>query len=189
MTDTLDAYREVIADLKRRRDGIDQIIGILETLLGRQWVAQPDADMPFRGMKVLDAAKAVLHENGEPMSPATITKKIRAGGCNVSSARTVASTLHRYAKENDDVFSPERGLWGIRSDADQTEPIADISTPESTTVGDPSRYGLPSAALDITTILDNLPEVSPEPTVGALDLSVILPNIYGSTGENPDSEG
>ena len=189
MTDTLSAYHAVIADLRRRRDGIDQLIGTLEALVGGQWVAQSDDDMPFRGMRVLDAAKEVLLENGEPMSPAEITKQIKAGGCDVSSARTVASTLHRYAKDNDDVFSPERGLWGIRSDVDQAEPTADTSTPEGTTAVDPSRYALPKAALDVATILDNLPEFSVPPIGGALDLSNILPNLYGPTGEKPDSEG
>ena len=127
MTDTQSAYREVIADLKRRRDRIDQLIGTLEALVGGQWVARTDADLPFRGMKVLEAAKAVLRESGKPMSPAAITEEIWAGGSEVSSANTVASILHRYAKENDDIFSPGRGLWGLRSEAVHAEPPADTS--------------------------------------------------------------
>ena len=56
------------------------------------------------------------------MSPSAITEQIRAGGCEVSSANTVASILNRYARDNDDVFSPGRGLWGVRSHVDQAEP-------------------------------------------------------------------
>lgn len=122
MADTQGAYLEVIADLKRRRDAMDELIAELEALVGGESTAQESANMPYHGMRVVDAAKAVLRENGAPMSPAAITGQIRAGGCDVSSANTVASILHRYAKDNDDVFSPERGLWGIQSLADQAEP-------------------------------------------------------------------
>ena len=122
MADTQGAYLEVIADLKRRRDAMDELIAELEALVGGESTAQESANMPYHGMRVVDAAKAVLRENGAPMSPAAITGQIRAGGCDVSSANTVASILHRYAKDNDDVFSPERGLWGVRSHEDQAEP-------------------------------------------------------------------
>ena len=122
MTDTRGAYREVIDDLKRRRDGIDKLIAELEAVVSEQVPSQLSADMPYRGMRVIDAAKAVLRDNGEPMSPAAITEQIRAGGCEVSSANTVASILNRYARDNDDVFSPGRGLWGIRSREGQSEP-------------------------------------------------------------------
>ena len=122
MTDTRGAYREVIDDLKRRRDGIDKLITELEAVVSEQVPSQPSADIPYRGMRVIDAAKAVLREIGEPMSPSAITEQIRAGGCEVSSANTVASILNRYARDNDDVFSPGRGLWGVRSHVDQAEP-------------------------------------------------------------------
>ena len=133
MTDTPSAYLEVIADLKRRRDGIDQLIGVLEALVG--------GEGPLRGMKVLDAAKAVLRENGKPMSPAAITEQIQAGGCEVSSANTVASILNRYSKDNDDVFSPERGLWAIHSDTVQDEPMSGASAALTQGLG----IGLPPA--------------------------------------------
>ncbi len=127
MSDTQSAYLDVIADLKRRRDGIDQLIGELEVLVGSEHIAQSLADMPLRGMKVIDAAKTVLRENGGPMSPAAITERIKAGGCRASSPNTVASILHRYARDNDDVFSPDRGLWDIRPHVADAEPKARTS--------------------------------------------------------------
>ena len=127
MTDTQSAYLEVLADLKRRQDGIAQLIGELEALVGSEHIKQSIADMPLQGMKVIDAAKAVLRENGGPMSPAAITERIKAGGCRVSSPNTVASILHRYARDNDDVFSPDRGLWDIRSNVTDAEPKARTS--------------------------------------------------------------
>ena len=164
MTDTQSAYLEVIADLKRRRDQIDQLISTIGALVGEELEVQSDADMPLRGMKVLDAAKAVLRENGQPMSPAAITERIQAEGCEVSSANTVASILHRYAKDNDDVFSPERGLWGIRLDAVQTEPMAapsgfDALARDLSSAGVTGIWPLTQASVD-SAVVPNLPGLS-----------------------------
>ena len=174
MTDTQSAYLEVIADLKRRRDGIDQLIGEIEALVGGQG--------PLRGMKVLDAAKAVLRENGKPMAPAAITEQIQAGGCEVSSANTVASILNRYSKDNDDVFSPERGLWAIHSDTVQDEPMSGASAALTQGLGS----GLPPATsvpmLDASAALtqglgSGLP---PATSVPMLDASATLTQGLGS---------
>ena len=166
MTDTLSAYREVIADLKSRRDAINDLIGELEALVGGQG--------PLRGMTVVEAAKAVLRENGEPMSPAAITEQIKAGGCEVSSANTVASILHRYAKDNEDVFSPERGLWGVRSEVDDTEPASGRSAAAEALASTTSAFPLGPAG------------IAPVPPISQ-DLLDSLSAVASSAGKlNPD---
>ena len=165
MTDNQSAYREVIADLKSRRDAIDHLIGELEALVGGQG--------PLRGMTVVEAAKAVLRENGKPMSPAAITERIKAGGCEVSSANTVASILHRYAKENEDVFSPERGLWAIHSDTVQKEPTLGASA-LTQGLGSvlPQVTSVPMTGLTdvVTSVGSVLPQVTSVPMTGLTDV-------------------
>ena len=185
MTDTQSAYLAVITDLKRRRDAIDRLIGELVAMVGGQG--------PLRGMKVLDAAKAVLLENGKPMSPAAITEQIKAGGCEVSSANTVASILHRYSKDNDDVFSPERGLWTIHSDTVQDEPTTGASAlTQGLGIGlPPATFGpMPSASDILNDLGIDLPSVPsvhmPSASDILNDLGIDLPSVPSvPTGKAP----
>lgn len=149
-----EAYKTVIADLRRQRDEIDAMIKRLTAMAGGDLIpaggttqdanALPELPStgknPYLGMKVADAAKVVLQQQREMMSPADITTRLENGGLPVASSKTVASVLHRRSKEIGDIVSPKRGYWGLKEwypnrtfgsrDNDKDEGASSTSEPE-----------------------------------------------------------
>jgi len=164
------AYAEVIADLKKRRNELDATIRNLEKLAGiaptHQISASDDLDVtihgavenhaddnPFLGMSIGKAACEVLAAKRDLMSPAEITAAIQDGGVVLSGenpGNTVASVLHRRAKKVGDVVSPKRGRWGLKEwypgrnfNKKQTENGDGGSTPDQN-FSDPNEHEQPS---------------------------------------------
>lgn len=134
MVDESNAYATVIADLKRKRKEIDEMIARLEAFQSGAPVkagpaqseddtggnaAQPggDTDNPYLGMSIPEAAKALLGKQRKMMRTADIVERLEAGGLVLSGSNktnTVGSILNRRQKQVGDVVSPKRGCWGLK---------------------------------------------------------------------------
>jgi hypothetical protein len=129
-----DHYQAVIADLEAKRDDLDRTIKSLRQMAGLA-VASPKAtpqkspeersqsappvavgDNPFLGMKVHDAAKAILANKRKPMSPAELVEAMESGGLLLTGnkANSVGSILNRRQKQVGDIVSVKRGQWGLK---------------------------------------------------------------------------
>lgn len=131
MPNPTEHYQEVIADLERRRDQLNEMIANLRSLAGEGSAAngagkprdgdsapardeRPKGDNPFLGMKIVDAVKIILAEKHKPMAPAEITQALEDGGLMTKGSNVVASVLSRRQRDVGDVVSPQRGLWGLK---------------------------------------------------------------------------
>lgn len=126
-----DPYDVVLADLKAKRDQIDQAIAALMALKGQsvqsiQQVSQKvesaeiTAVQPgvFLGLTIADAVKRLLTMRKTPLGTQEITEALIAGGVVFTSetpANTVGSVLHRQIKIGTDVVSVGRGKWALAS--------------------------------------------------------------------------
>jgi hypothetical protein len=121
-------YRAVLADLRARREKLDQAIGVIESLLGEGALAAglvatngigapasteiaPDT---FFGLPTVPAAKKYLGMVRKAQNADQIAEALRKGGLIVKED-TVTSLLQRATKDNAD---PElrrvgRGLYGL----------------------------------------------------------------------------
>lgn len=125
----IDPYDAVLADLRAKRDQIDQTIRMIEAHRGGNAPAakpfeaslgggRADEEGPgaFLGMSIPDAAKKLLGMRKRAMSNGEIASGIQSGGLVMKSAdpqNTVGSVLTRRFNENGDIVRVGRGVWGL----------------------------------------------------------------------------
>lgn len=132
-------YAAVIADLRAKRDQIDQALKVLEALTGEGAAipnipAQPHQSagvqpMPngsnepiapgaFHGMSIPTATKKLLLMRKRAMGNQEIVDALVAGGLHLTSAspiNTVGSILGRQYREGGDIVRIGRGVWGLQA--------------------------------------------------------------------------
>lgn len=126
----IDPYDAVLADLRSKREQIEQAIQVLEALRSGH-SSQPSVRAPtstnsinadieapgaFLGMTIVDAAKKLLAGRRKTLSNGEIAAAFKAGGLVLTSAdpvNTVGSVLTRRFKEVGDVVKLDRGIWGL----------------------------------------------------------------------------
>ena len=124
-----DAYAEVIADLKRKRDKIDETIQSLESLRSGGMAtagesseqARPEAaelgESPFLGMSIAEATKKLLAARRKPLATPYILSALEDGGLVLTGenkSNTVGSVLNRRFRNVGDVVNVKRGTWGLK---------------------------------------------------------------------------
>ena len=125
-----DPYEAVLADLRAKRDQIDQTIELLTALReGRTPAPQaPATEQPvetvsadttgmFLGMSIVDATKKLLALRKRAMGNADILTDLRAGGLVLTSndpLNVVSSVLMRRFKAEGDIVRVDRGVWGLK---------------------------------------------------------------------------
>lgn len=138
MNDQPSVYDAVIADLRAKRDEIDQLIARLE--LFRNWVPPPmgglapepsllsqavataasGRDIPagtFHGMSIEAGVKKLLAMRKRTMSAQEMAIDLRNGGLHLQSdnpANTIASVLSRAFAGGSDIVRVSRGQWGLQ---------------------------------------------------------------------------
>jgi HB1, ASXL, restriction endonuclease HTH domain len=139
MAEQPNAYDAVIADLRAKRDQIDQTIALLEAL--REGVAVPainvgqpatgvsalvgyaadkDGELAagtFHGMSIEAAVKKLLQMRKRTMTAQELAQSLRAGGLHLQSdtpANTIASVLSRAFNGGSDIVRVSRGQWGLQ---------------------------------------------------------------------------
>ena len=126
-----DPYEIVLADLRAKREQIDQAIKAIELFRGHSVRVEPNLDrrspaeidsaiIPgvFLGMSIVDAAVKLLSNRKKAMSTADIAMALREGGL-VMSAKTdaknmIGSVLTRRLEKVGDVERVDRGVWGLK---------------------------------------------------------------------------
>lgn len=149
------SYASVIADLRAKRDKIDNTIKALESLSGLKltfpsgeppkFVPENEADDSatesgeiddgtFLGMSIVDAAKKLLGMRQRKMGNPEIARELIAGGLVMHSAdpvNTVGSILTRRFNKEGDVVKVARGTWGLKEwYPNQTFKTATKATPD-----------------------------------------------------------
>ena len=123
----IDPYEAVIADLKAKRDQIDQTIRTLQTLrspgarhdAGQLVGARVDSNRAaglYLGLSIPDAAKKLLSIEKQALGNADIAKALQAGGVVMNSsdpANTIGSVLTRRFNTVGDIVRVGRGIWGL----------------------------------------------------------------------------
>lgn len=129
-------YAAVLADLRAKRDEIDNTIKVLESLSGLQLFAATTAiaatgyhnapeeaddnalgEGAFHGMSIVDAAKKLLAIRQRKMGNPEIARELAAGGLVMNSAdpvNTVGSVLTRRFNQVGDIVKVARGTWGLK---------------------------------------------------------------------------
>ena len=126
------SYALVLADLRKRRDEIDNAIRVLLRVSGEtptvegELAQQVGADVPppplqdegaYLGMSIPDAAKKLLQSRRTKMGNAEIAAALQAGGLILRSAEpsnTVGSVLTRRFNMVGDIVRAGRGQWGLK---------------------------------------------------------------------------
>lgn len=121
-----DPYEAVLADLRAKRDQLDQAIAAIEatrsgggapvagSLQGNAPVDGPGA---FLGMSITDAAKKLLAARRQPLKNPDIAAAFKAGGLHLRSkdpVNTVGAVLTRRSQEVGDIVKIGRGTWGLK---------------------------------------------------------------------------
>jgi hypothetical protein len=130
-------YDAVIADLRAKRDQIDQMIQYLEatkggvpilapgmiptsTILGSIGSSSDGAPIPagtFLGMGIEEGVRSLLRIRKRAMTAQEIASDLLAGGLHLKSetpANTIASVLSRAFKGGGDIVRISRGQWGLK---------------------------------------------------------------------------
>ncbi|WP_394659152.1 winged helix-turn-helix domain-containing protein [uncultured Novosphingobium sp.] len=131
-TGSSDPYAAVLADLRAKRDQIDQAISVISNLLGATvgGLAPQPSPMPtadglnddnptgmFLGMSIVDAAKKLLALRKRTMSNTEILAELQAGGLVLTGAdplNVVGSVLTRRFNNVGDLVRVSRGTWGLK---------------------------------------------------------------------------
>lgn len=128
-SEALDPYAAVLADLRAKRDQIDQAIQLLEMLrggignilpsgLGGGTPTSPDfGPGAYLGMTIPEAAKKLLKAQRRAMGNVEIAKLLKEGGLAMQSAdpvNTIGAVLSRRAQDRGDIVKVGRGTWGLR---------------------------------------------------------------------------
>jgi hypothetical protein len=139
MAEQPNAYDAVIADLRAKRDQIDQTIALLEAL--REGVSVPAINVgqpasgvaalvgyatdregemaagTFHGMSIEAAVKKLLQMRKRTMTAQELAQTLRSGGLHLQSdtpANTIASVLSRAFSNGSDIVRVSRGQWGLQ---------------------------------------------------------------------------
>jgi hypothetical protein len=140
MAEQPNAYDAVIADLRAKRDQIDQAIALLEAL--REGVAVPALNVgqpatgiaamvgyatdrngeiaagTFHGMSIEVGVRKLLQMRKRTMSAQELANDLRAGGLHLQSdtpGNTIASVLSRaFNSGGSDIVRVSRGQWGLQ---------------------------------------------------------------------------
>jgi len=123
-----DPYEAVLADLRAKRDQIDQAIQTIENLRGGIGVPAGSSAAPvsqnvaadgpgaFLGMTIPEAAKALLAARRRPLNNPEIAAAFKTGGLHLNSkdpVNTIGSVLTRRFNDVGDVVKVGRGTWGL----------------------------------------------------------------------------
>lgn len=123
-----DPYAAVLADMKAKRDQLDQAIKVIEALRsGGSAPAQAapqeepayaavNAPGAFLGMTIPEAAKKLLAARKKTLTNPEIAKALKEGGLALQSAdpvNTVGSVLTRRFNLVGDIVKVARGTWGL----------------------------------------------------------------------------
>jgi hypothetical protein len=128
-SDGFDPYAVVLADLRAKRDQIDQAIQAIESV--RSGVAfgkvngsaaasenAPNDAGAFLGMSIADAAKKLLSTRKQAMGNADIAAALKQGGvvmsANTDPQNMVGSILTRRFEKVGDIVRVGRGIWGLK---------------------------------------------------------------------------
>jgi hypothetical protein len=142
MNDSINPYDAVIADLRTKRDQIDQAIQFLEMLKGGglsiPYFGAPGTSIlgsinpsasttggesspipagTFHGKGIEEATRLLLKTRKKTMSAQDIANDLRDGGLHLQSetpANTIASVLSRGFKAGSDIVRVSRGQWGLQ---------------------------------------------------------------------------
>lgn len=127
-----DPYELVLADLKAKRDQIDQMIQNFEafraggamravsaTSVAGSFAPNAPTGGPgaLLGMTISEAAKKILTSRREPMRNPDIAAAFKAGGLVLNSAdpvNTIGAVLTRRFNEVGDIVKIGRGTWGLK---------------------------------------------------------------------------
>jgi DNA-directed RNA polymerase delta subunit len=123
-----DPYSIVLADLKAKRDQIDQAIQAIESVRSGGAASAPGATPPrtpevslgdgaFHGLSIAEATKKLLGVRKKNLGNAEILAELKAGGMVLSSVdplNTVGAVLTRRFKETGDIVRVGRGTWGLK---------------------------------------------------------------------------
>jgi len=162
-----DPYESVLADLRAKREQIDQTIKAIEAFRGsapfasdassqQHAPARNDTEVgagEFLGMSIADAAKKLLSKRKESMGNSEIAKALTKGGlvmsANTEHQNIVGSVLTRRFQQSGDIVRVGRGIWGLRewypnkTFKAHVKGNGDTAKAESTETGQPSE---PAAA-------------------------------------------
>jgi hypothetical protein len=125
---TFDPYDSVLADLKAKRDQIDQAIAAIEAVRGGGAMpsitgggAGPniaiDSPGAFLGLSIHEAAKKLLAAKRQPLKNPDIVAAFKAGGLMLGSkdpVNTVGAVLTRRSIDVGDIVKVGRGVWGLK---------------------------------------------------------------------------
>lgn len=124
----LDHYAIVLADLRAKREQIDQAIQALESLRGAPAAparlaamelsvdASIDTPGAFLGMTIADAAKKLLAARRKVTGNVEMAAAFKSGGLALSSVdpvNTIGAVLSRRAQNTGDIVKMGRGQWGL----------------------------------------------------------------------------
>lgn len=131
-SDSKDPYEAVLADLRAKRELIDQAIKAIEVFRGKGGdgaEATPQQHSParedvevgageFLGMSIADATKKLLSMRKKSMGNAEIAKELTEGGlvmsANTEHQNIVGSVLTRRFQQVGDIVRVGRGVWGLK---------------------------------------------------------------------------
>jgi hypothetical protein len=133
MNDQPSVYDGVIADLRAKRDQIDQLIQALEqfrnwvppgllgipepTILGGMLSTPPPtkeiAPGTFHGMGIQEAVKKLLQIRKRAMNAPELAQDLEAGGLRFT-PKSISSVLHRSFMNGGDIVRKDRGQWGLQ---------------------------------------------------------------------------
>jgi hypothetical protein len=128
-SDGFDPYAVVLADLRAKRDQIDQAIQAIESVRGNAGAVRVNSQLSeaaptpndagaFLGMSIADAAKKLLLIRKQAMGNADIAAALKQGGlvmsANTDPQNMVGSILTRRFEKVGDVVRVGRGIWGLK---------------------------------------------------------------------------
>jgi hypothetical protein len=126
-----DPYAIVLADLRAKREQIDQAIQAIESVRmggipgqqnGQIPGPAPSTSMPlepgaFHGLSIAEAAIKLLSVRKRQLSNGEILAEFRSGSFHMSSAdpiNTIGAVLTRRFKETGDIVRVGKGTWGLK---------------------------------------------------------------------------
>ena len=129
-SEVIDPYAIVLADLRAKRDQIDQAIQAIESVRGgapptrangaavASDTAPSNGAGAFLGMSIADAAKKLLSNRKQAMNNADIAAALKQGGlvmsANTDPQNMVGSILTRQFDKVGDIVRVGRGIWGLK---------------------------------------------------------------------------
>lgn len=129
-------YREVLVDLRAKRERLDVAIQAIEALIRHQapnGQSDPQEQTPkedttqrasFLGMSILDASRKVLQNKGQSQRTKEILRALQAGGIALtgkSPINNVGAVLNTNLKKGGGIVRVKRGVWSLASWEPQSE--------------------------------------------------------------------